>query len=57
MDELKAMRRDMQEHNTKEKESLEKLLQWKWMVVGGVIVLSWLVSHINLETFASLIGK
>ena len=57
MNELRAMRNDMQDHNSKEKESLDKLLQWKWMVVGGVIVLSWLVSHINLDTFASLIGK
>jgi len=57
MDELKAMRKDMQEHNSREKESLEKLLQWKWMVVGGVVVFSWLVSHINLETFATLFGK
>lgn len=57
MDELKAMRRDMQDHNSKEKESLDKLLQWKWMVVGGVIALSWLVSHIDLTTFATLFGK
>lgn len=57
MDELKAMRKDMQEHNNKEKESLDKLLQWKWMVVGGVIVFSWLVSHINLDTFSTLFGK
>jgi uncharacterized coiled-coil DUF342 family protein len=57
MNELKAMRNDMQDHNSKEKESLDKLLQWKWMVVGGVIMLSWLVSHINLETFASIFGK
>jgi hypothetical protein len=57
MDELKAMRKDMQDHNSKEKESLDKLLQWKWMVVGGVIAISWLISNINLETFSSLIGK
>ena len=57
MDELKAMRKDMQDHNSKEKESLDKLLQWKWMVVGGVIAISWLVSHVNLETFSNLIGK
>lgn len=57
MNELKAMRNDMQDHNSKEKESLDKLLQWKWMVVGGVIMLSWLVSHVNLETLANLIGK
>jgi uncharacterized protein YdiU (UPF0061 family) len=58
MEELKALRRDMQEHNSREKESLDKLLQWKWMVIGGVIAVSWLVSHINLETFQSLfLGK
>jgi len=57
MNELRAMRNDMQDHNSKEKESLDKLLQWKWMVVGGVIMLSWLVSHINLETFSALFGK
>jgi len=57
MNELKAMRNDMQDHNSKEKESLDKLLQWKWMVVGGVIVFSWIVSHINLETFANIFGK
>jgi uncharacterized protein YdiU (UPF0061 family) len=58
MEELKALRKDMQEHNSREKESLDKLLQWKWMVIGGVIAVSWLVSHINLETFQSLfLGK
>ena len=38
----------MQDHNNKEKESLDKLLQWKWMVAGGIVVISWLVSHINI---------
>jgi uncharacterized protein YjaG (DUF416 family) len=57
MDELKAMRKDMQEHNNKEKESLDKLLQWKWMVVGGVIVFSWIISRVNLDTFSNLFGK
>lgn len=57
MEELKALRKDMQEHNAKEKESLDKLLQWKWMVVGGVLALSWLISHINLESLATMVGK
>jgi uncharacterized protein YjaG (DUF416 family) len=57
MDELKAMRKDMQDHNNKEKESLDKLLQWKWMVVGGVIVFSWIISRVNLDTFSNLFGK
>jgi len=48
MEELKSLRKEMQDHNNKEKESLDKLLQWKWMVAGGIVVISWLVSHINI---------
>jgi predicted nucleic acid-binding Zn-ribbon protein len=50
LDEIKALRLEMQAHNSKEKESLDKLLQWKWMVAGGILVLSWLISHIKLDT-------
>lgn len=50
MEEFKNLRKDMTEHNAKEKESLDKLLQWKWMVAGGIIVLSYLISHVNLDT-------
>jgi len=55
MEELKALRNDMQIHNNKEKESLDKLLQWKWMIAGGIIALSWLVSH--MEFVATLFGR
>ena len=55
MNELKALRNDMQNHNVKEKESLDKLLQWKWMIAGGVVALSWLVSH--MELVATVFGK
>ena len=55
MNELKSLRQEMQNHNAKEKESLDKLLQWKWMIAGGVIALSWLVSH--MELFATIFGK
>jgi len=37
-------------HNTKEKEQLDKLLQWKWMVAGGIVALSWLISHVKPDT-------
>jgi predicted nucleic acid-binding Zn-ribbon protein len=50
LNEIKALRLEMQEHNSKEKESLDKLLEWKWMVAGGILVLSWLISHIKLDT-------
>lgn len=50
MDEFKAIRKDMAEHNKKEKEALDKLLEWKWMVAGGIIVISWLISHVKPDT-------
>lgn len=55
MNELKSLRTEMQNHNSKEKESLDKLLQWKWMVAGGIVALSWLVSH--MEVVATVFGK
>ncbi len=55
MHELKSLRQEMQNHNAKEKESLDKLLQWKWMIAGGVIALSWIVSH--MELLSSVFGK
>ena len=50
MDEFKAIRKDMAEHNKKEKEALDKLLEWKWMVAGGIIAISYLISHVNFDT-------
>lgn len=45
MDEIKSLRKEMQDHNKKEKESLDSLLQWKWMIAGGIILISWLVGN------------
>lgn len=50
MEEFKAIRKDMAEHNKKEKEALDKLLEWKWMVAGGIIAISYLISHVNFDT-------
>jgi DNA repair exonuclease SbcCD ATPase subunit len=50
MEEFKYLRKEMSNHNSQEKEQLDKLLQWKWMIAGGVLVLSWLVSHVKLDT-------
>jgi len=54
MDEFKSLRKDMSDHNKNEKESLDKLLQWKWMLAGGIVVLSYLISHVNLDTIIHL---
>jgi hypothetical protein len=55
MDEFKSLRKDMSEHNKQEKDALDKLLQWKWMVAGGIIALSWLISHVNLDTITRIV--
>ncbi len=55
MEEFKSLRKDMSDHNKNEKEALDKLLQWKWMVAGGIIAISWLISNVNLDTISKLI--
>ena len=47
LDEIKGLRKEMQDHNAKEKEKLQQLLDWKWMIVGGIIVVTWLLSHVS----------
>jgi hypothetical protein len=49
MDEFKSLRQEISDHNKGEKEALDKLLQWKWMIAGGIIVASWLISNLNLD--------
>ena len=56
MDEIKSLRATIDEHNKKEDADLKKIFQWKWMVAGGVVVLAWLISNINLTVLAKLFG-
>jgi Flp pilus assembly protein TadB len=55
MDELKDLRKEMKDHNDKEKAALDALLEWKWMIAGGILVLSWLISHIHYDTIEHLL--
>jgi ferritin-like metal-binding protein YciE len=50
MDKIEELRNDMSKHNKQEKDALDALLKWKWMVAGGIIVLSWLISHVKPDT-------
>ena len=54
MDEIKSLRDDIAEHNRKEENDLQKILQWKWMVAGGVIVLAWVISNVNLAALSKV---
>jgi len=48
MDEIKSLRTDIAEHNQKEDSELKKILEWKWAAAGGIVVLAWLLSHVNI---------
>ena len=54
MDEIKSLREDIAEHNKKEDDDLRKILQWKWMVAGGVVFLAWVISNVNLTAISKL---
>ena len=49
MDEIKCLREDIKE----EKKSIDAILAWKWQIVGGIIAISWLISHSGSD----IIGK
>lgn len=57
MNEIKGLRDCMLKHNKEEKEQLDKLLQWKWMIAGGIIALSWLISHSNFDTIMKIVSR
>ena len=54
MDEFKALRDHITEHNKKEDEELQALSKWKWMVAGGVVVVAWVVSNVRLDYLVKL---
>lgn len=54
MEEIKSLREDIAEHNKKEDDDLKAIKQWKWMVVGGVVVLAWLISNLNLTALSKV---
>jgi DNA repair exonuclease SbcCD ATPase subunit len=57
MEEIKELRTEIMNHNRSEKESLEKINQWKWMIAGGIVVLSWLISHLNFDTIIKVFSS
>ena len=50
LEEIQLLRKEMNEHNTRDRQNIEQLLQWKWMIAGGIVVISWLLSHIKFDT-------
>ena len=50
LEEIQLLRKEMNEHNTRDRQNIEQLLQWKWMIAGGIVVVSWLLSRISFDT-------
>lgn len=55
MEEIKSLREDITLHNDKEDKDLKRILEWKWMAAGGILVLAWLFSHVNLSVLGNLL--
>jgi hypothetical protein len=56
MDEIKSLRDHITEHNEKEDGDMKAMLQWRWMIAGGVIVLAWIISNVKLEFLAKFLN-
>ena len=56
MEQIENLRRDIAEHNKKEDSELKKILEWKWMAAGGILVLAWLFSHIKFDIISRLLN-
>lgn len=48
MDEIKALRQDMKEQHQVEKQKIEDLNKWRWLVMGGAVVIGWILSKMGL---------
>ena len=44
MSEMKSMRQEQQQNNHKMEQRVHNLERWKWRIVGGAIVLGFLIS-------------
>jgi hypothetical protein len=45
----------MGEHVEASKSQYEKLNQWKWSLAGGIVVVTWLLSHSSFDTILKLL--
>lgn len=46
MEEIQAMRTDMKAHHEVEKRKMDDLNRWRWVIMGGVAVVTWMASKV-----------
>lgn len=56
MEEIKSLRDDIAEHNKKEDDELRKIMEWKWMAAGAIVVLAWIMSNVKIEMLSKIFG-
>jgi DNA anti-recombination protein RmuC len=50
MEEIKQLKDTMASHVESSRDQYEKLNQWKWTLAGGIVVITWLISHSSFDT-------
>jgi SMC interacting uncharacterized protein involved in chromosome segregation len=53
MDEIKELRSEILEKKSSSTDVTTT--KWAWMVAGGMIVISWLISHVNFDKIGALL--
>lgn len=55
LDEIKNIREDMKEMNTRYEKRISELDRWKWMLMGGAVVAGWLLARLA-SNFSGIVG-
>lgn len=48
--EIQSIKKCINSHSEQSKAQFEKINQYKWMIAGGILVISWLISHGSFDT-------
>jgi hypothetical protein len=46
--EMKSLREEMAAQHAVEKQKIEELNRWRWLVMGGAVVIGWVLSKLGL---------
>ena len=55
MEEIRGLKDTMAEHVEASRGQYDRINQWKWTIAGGIIVITWLISHSNFDTILKAI--
>ena len=55
MEEIRDLRVQIATNAKKDQDYIDKINQWKWAVAGGIIVVGWLISHLDFDTIAKML--